>query len=93
VTQQLSVANSYREVGDTATASQHLAIALRVATAQSEQRPSDPEAAYTLGMVYEVMTDYGKAREHYGRARTLLPTEARYTSGYERVDSYLQKAP
>ena len=93
VPQQLSMAYSDRENGDAATAAQHLEFARRLATQATEQRPSDPEAAYTLGMVYEVMTDYGKAREQYGRAQTLLPSEAKYRSGYQRVDAYLHKAP
>jgi hypothetical protein len=44
-------------------------------------------------MVYEVMADYVKAREQYGRARTLLPAEAKYDAGYQRVEAYLQKLP
>jgi tetratricopeptide (TPR) repeat protein len=93
VAEQLSLANSYREVGDAARASEHLDLARQRAAEETLDRPSDPEAAYTLGMVYEVMADYGKAREHYGRARTLLPSEAKYVSGYQRVDAYVNKAP
>jgi tetratricopeptide (TPR) repeat protein len=93
VAEQLSLANSYREVGDTAKASEHLDLARQRAAEEALERPTDPEAAYTLGMVYEVMADYGKAREYYDRARTLLPAEEKYGSGYQRVDAYLKKTP
>ena len=93
VQQQLSVASSYRDIGDLAEAGSHLQFALKLAVVQAERAPVDPEAAYALGMVYEVMADYGKAQEQYGRARTLLPAELKYASGYERVAAYLGKAP
>jgi tetratricopeptide (TPR) repeat protein len=93
VPQQLSVAHSYREIGDATAASQHIELALRLATDRVEAVPDNPEASYTLGMVYEVMGNYGQAREHYARARTLLPSDTRYTAGYERADARLRQVP
>lgn len=91
--QQLALANTYREIGDVAQAERHLQLALERAIEEAELLPADPEAAYTLGMVYENRADYRMAREQYRRARTLNPAEPKYTSGYERVDAYLKKAP
>ena len=50
---------------------------------------------YTVGqrMGIDVMADYGKALEYYDRARSLLPSEAKYGSGYQRVAAYLNKTP
>jgi tetratricopeptide (TPR) repeat protein len=92
VMQQIAVANSYRDIGEQTTADEHLRFALLLATAEATGAPGDPEAAYRLGLVYETLHDYARARTEYERARTLAPTDARYASGFGRADNYLKKA-
>lgn len=89
VAEQLSLAYGYRSIGDEAKAGQHLELARQRAADETLSRPSDPEAAFALGMVYEVMADYRHALEQYGRARTLLPAEAKYRSACQRMEDYL----
>jgi tetratricopeptide (TPR) repeat protein len=91
--EQLALAASYREIGDAAEAKRRLDLALELARQQAEAAPSDAEAAYELGMVYEVMADYGQAREKYAKARALQPAEKRYAVADARVDDYLRRRP
>jgi tetratricopeptide (TPR) repeat protein len=91
--EQLALAASYREIGDATETRRHLDLALAMARQQAEAAPADAEAAYELGKVYEVMADYGQARDSYARARSLKPAEKKYAAAHARVDEYLRAPP
>jgi len=85
VSANLSLARSYRQLGNPKSSAIHLQRALRIAKGRIANKPRSGSAAYWLGKCYELQGDRAAAMREYRRAMTLRPTRVEYKKAYYRL--------
>ena len=85
VSGNLSLARSYRQLGNRKTSEIHLQRALQIARGRVERQPQSGSAIYWLGRCYELQGDRAAALRAYRRAMELRPTRVEYKKAYYRL--------
>ncbi len=85
VSANLSLARSYRQLGNAKSSEIHLRRALRIAEGRVAGKPKSGSAAYWLGKCYELQGDRAAAMREYRRAMELRPTRVDYQKAYYRL--------